>query len=387
LALVRIILAALSQEVSGVNSNLSAHIGETSRENANLDAAIEVAYIQEKWDQAVEALAKQKKEERQKRSGLRVGVSSGNSYPGEDDYIKDSKREEDDIHEVKQQAIITSSQNLDKDTSNYAKVYAKLCEASYLLNIERIQDQGKDYGFNLIGSQGASDKGGYFGFALVNEQSKEVVITHRGTDTDYKNKKMFGIFKDLKDDLGIIYGKVPSQIAKAERFSESVYEKYPDYKVTHIGHSLGGVYSELMAAKHDKLAYSFDAPGTKPLIAKFAPEVAIKPENIKIFKSIPNAINTYGENIHNNITQVGIALESKDTTYHGYLKATTTLHAIKDIAKHIDKQEIRQFWPSGDIQGYCEFRYGSKVTEEQKKECQKQINEEINSIQKNHFPL
>jgi hypothetical protein len=266
--------------------------------------------------------------------------------------------------------------------TNDEKKYAKFCKMSYYVTFKDIVDKAKKQGYEVIYKLGNSNKFGYFGFAMHNKATNEIIIVHRGTETQFMSKNLARVHKDFIDDFRIAFEKLPLQLKKAESLTKSILEKYPNSKITQIGHSLGGVYAELLAVKYNQLAYSYDSPGTKPLVAKFAPGITVQPDRIKIIKSLPNIINTCGESLHNSVTQINVPINDKNISFSKYHSYDTiiSLHSIENINKSFENKTLRSSWPNNFASGYFEFRFGPNPTEEQKRQCMQELEENIENL-------
>lgn len=153
---------------------------------------------------------------------------------------------------------------------------------------------------------------GYYGVAHVNHSTGEVVIAHRGTDTDFGDfagialEPTLGPLRsaaeavlnpdgsDLDDDLEIWMGQAPDQYSESRNFVRGVQRRMQEmgighYKVTHTGHSLGGTLADLHAAEHGHRAITFDNPGAREPLASLGR--AYNPENHIAYQSNPNPIN------------------------------------------------------------------------------------------------
>jgi len=90
----------------------------------------------------------------------------------------------------------------------------------------------------------------------VYKKEKEIIISYRGTD---------GIV-DIITDANFVAKKVPLSTDIAVKVYKKISGMFPDSKIWVTGHSLGGAYAEIVAAKAIKLgvecrAITFNAPG------------------------------------------------------------------------------------------------------------------------------
>jgi hypothetical protein len=100
-----------------------------------------------------------------------------------------------------------------------------------------------------------SDKylSGYAGTVFVNTTTKEIVMSHRGTE-----KSLLDVMADLK----IVEGRVPLQVARPDMIIEKLmaHKTFSQYTISHTGHSLGGYIAEYLGLKYKQKVVSFDAP-------------------------------------------------------------------------------------------------------------------------------
>lgn len=95
---------------------------------------------------------------------------------------------------------------------------------------------------------------------FVNNATKQVVVTHRGT----KN------LRDVKDDLAILFQreKYNKRFKKVGRNMDSVVENYKDYEIHSTGHSLGGSLAAFSTEKHDNVKTVAFSRGTTRIAEK-----------------------------------------------------------------------------------------------------------------------
>jgi hypothetical protein len=115
---------------------------------------------------------------------------------------------------------------------------------------------------------------GYFGRAYYNDQSREVIIVHRGTEPPsvaslYSPNARVEIYKDLFSDGQLALGQTPFQLKQAEKFTEIINKEIrnnPEFKgftTEHDGHSLGGWLAQVIATKEGKVSFTIEAPGSE----------------------------------------------------------------------------------------------------------------------------
>lgn len=78
------------------------------------------------------------------------------------------------------------------------------------------------------------EKNGYHAKAFINEDTGELIIAHRGTDD----------WKDGLVDATLATNYRNPQFDSAEEFTKKIQQMYPDKRIVHTGHSLGGALSQ-----------------------------------------------------------------------------------------------------------------------------------------------
>ena len=186
-------------------------------------------------------------------------------------------------------------------------------------------------------------KNGYFGTAYWHPEYQQVVIAHRGTESN----NVVAFFKDLYTDIkGVVHNKFVDQMSSASTFANKVVavlqeieqEKKVSFELFFTGHSLGGWLAQITAftteylevkggtflqkqkteqweehasstvqESHDvRKSYhphtvAFDSPGCKDMLSQMADkfDVRLKGRSIDLqqldiasFLSAPNRINT-----------------------------------------------------------------------------------------------
>lgn len=150
---------------------------------------------------------------------------------------------------------------------------------------------------------------GYSGVAYVNDHTHEVAIVHRGTD------ELFGLDghgafpgdgpggTDLDDCIAVAFEHVPEQFSAAQSFSHEVNNhlfedgRIDAYHVFHDGHSLGAVFSDLLAFQEGRDSFTVDNPGTREILESTGWYGMLDPDHFHSFQSNPNLINTTNEQL------------------------------------------------------------------------------------------
>jgi hypothetical protein len=96
---------------------------------------------------------------------------------------------------------------------------------------------------------------GYFGIAYWHPQRQQVVIAHRGTETDFKKDFLAFCGTIFTDGAGVILNINVPQMSSASTFANKVaevlhaiyQEKQADFEIFFTGHSLGGWLAQITA--------------------------------------------------------------------------------------------------------------------------------------------
>lgn len=132
---------------------------------------------------------------------------------------------------------------------NKHEIYKQLCINSY--HPEQSLPTGCKFLFSKTGESGF--------YARVIQNGNNIIIVCRGTSN----------FDGLKDDYRMwIKEKLPNQEKEALAFCDIVnkYCKENGYSITVIGHSLGGSLAQIISAKRNIEAVTFNAYGTRNLL-------------------------------------------------------------------------------------------------------------------------
>ncbi|KAJ3423841.1 tetratricopeptide repeat protein [Anaeramoeba flamelloides] len=153
-------------------------------------------------------------------------------------------------------------------------------------------------------------KKGYFGVAFLNEQTRQVVISNRGTVPT----KIQTVLTDLE---GIVFNRITEQQREADKFVRNVIQELleekniylssslKDFQLSFTGHSLGAWIAEKTCISfrngHHAIAITFDSPGSFTMLKNLQTtniysDMSFQRESPRIFirtyLSAPNLINT-----------------------------------------------------------------------------------------------
>ena len=130
-----------------------------------------------------------------------------------------------------------------------------------------------------------------------NSLSGEIIISHRGSDTN-----LTGLLKDwIGTDSQLVTGELNRQFQDARNLTNYIRDLYPNSTINHTGHSLGGWLSQMMGLAYGQNAVSIDSPGTLSQINLMNqilsdngfPGACNNPESfITAFQSMTNPVNT-----------------------------------------------------------------------------------------------
>lgn len=132
------------------------------------------------------------------------------------------------------------------------------------------------------------DKNGFQGRVFVNEETKQVIISYRGTDEpgDYWTDAKLAVGLNANDDI-------------AREFYQRAMAEYPDYQFIQVGHSLGGYYGQKMALENKIPTFTFNAPGVQSMKLKQTKEnMNGKYDDLVINHSMrKDQVGTYGTHV------------------------------------------------------------------------------------------
>jgi len=112
-------------------------------------------------------------------------------------------------------------------------------------------------GWKLL-TTASNSKNGYFGIAYLHPKYQQVVIAHRGTDSN----NLVTLIKDVDTDIrGVLFNKFVDQMSSAITFANKVVsvlqkihqENKVDFELFFTGHSLGGWLAQITAFTTENL--------------------------------------------------------------------------------------------------------------------------------------
>ena len=122
--------------------------------------------------------------------------------------------------------------------------------------------------------------GGFRAASFINKDTKEIVISYCGTDSPM----------DYPADGAIALHISYWQEWQAERYYKAIAKKYPGYKITLTGHSLGGALVQHVVSKYGLRGITFNAPGIRR--SKYAKQTEGK-SNIVNYVNMNDPIGCY----------------------------------------------------------------------------------------------
>ncbi|ETO35233.1 TPR repeat-containing protein, partial [Reticulomyxa filosa] len=198
-------------------------------------------------------------------------------------------------------------------------IYALLSNHAYYDQVEERRVEFKD---NATWTEHLKDwkivkihedtKSGYYGILYKNPTMHQIVLTHRGTNVDWRD--LLQTDSDIHNDIeGILKGNIVSQQAQAYEATKEAVEwaNEKHYHLSITGHSLGAWLAELSVyfcwtdfAYREIKAVTFDSPGSEPMMEKFKSSIKnneagidIRDLDITSYLSFPNPINSCNKHV------------------------------------------------------------------------------------------
>ncbi len=137
----------------------------------------------------------------------------------------------------------------------------------------------------------------YRGCAIINENTQQIIIAHRGTELDHIQTWLSTNFPL------VIAGNIPDSYNVAREFSNSIrqrlLEEQQNYTIYETGHSLGGMYAALNSHTFDSKAVTFDSPSLGHILQNDEIRNQLRPARLNDHHYInyvisPNIVNTSG---------------------------------------------------------------------------------------------
>ena len=217
----------------------------------------------------------------------------------------------------------------------------------------------------------SNQSNGYYGIALVNHQTGNVCIAHRGTEfpKELSAEALLRFYPDAKADLfEICRAKFGPQQGSAIEFSRGIYEQVSKrgYRIGMAGHSLGGWLAQVCAYDLRKrgafakgiirnlepYAVCIDSPGAKEIIdevyrTRYGSDRDIDLDVLNLVL-VPNVVNTLG-------THLGVLCQVHAVRSRSTLEKAVGSHSLKEFPTDELLRESRLIvdWPRvmwGDIE-------------------------------------
>ncbi len=190
------------------------------------------------------------------------------------------------------------------------KMFAEFCSAAYIKKVEDLKNVANKISgsWKLFSTSdethGANDLY-YRSYAMVNEESKEVLVVNSGTRMNQlKQVEKKGLIHDIIADAEVFLKQVPMQFTDdGEVFLKHVLRTHSDYSFILTGHSLGAVFAQLShtyleAHGVNSTSFVFESPGSFDTIQGYIKDnhldVSINKvvQDSKVINAAPNLINS-----------------------------------------------------------------------------------------------
>ncbi len=163
----------------------------------------------------------------------------------------------------------------------------KFLSYSYSRDIKAIPEQ---WNILLDAKQLGQDLAGYDAVAFVNNASNLIIVANNGTILNISDLK--NLYQDLSMWFDIYKQEIPYQFLHGGiKFLDNLKEKMvseqlQEYKVINIGHSTGSINSDLATlylnnSNIKAISTTYENPGSKPILEKYAELKDIDLENIR----------------------------------------------------------------------------------------------------------
>jgi tetratricopeptide (TPR) repeat protein len=196
--------------------------------------------------------------------------------------------------------------------------------------------------WSFIDEYDDTNKTGYYSIAVQHNETKEIVIAHRGTVFNLNNASLLA-------DYALFILMIPEQFGVAQQFTDKIRRQMDPKRILwHTGHSLGGAIAEFLVAnetlfKQQSLSFAitFDSPGIMEILEEYHHHSKIEQSLSRSdefpvigYLSVPNIVNTMG-------THIGLLLRLSpapllSTPYHPlikiiYTRVATRFHKFVDV--------------------------------------------------------
>lgn len=174
---------------------------------------------------------------------------------------------------------------------------------------------------------------GYFSIIFLHRQAKKIVIAHQGTSLEKP--------ESLHEDVYLMRASELTFLDSANQLTEELAKRFPDHKISHTGHSLGGAIGGSCAITFNQVGVLFDPPSfIDSYRAKHVDRLITNLPQLPIFTflSAPNIVNgTLGKHC-GDIYQIPIAPSaiSAKSSFSIMQVFNNLLHNLGLIAKGLD---------------------------------------------------
>lgn len=139
----------------------------------------------------------------------------------------------------------------------------------------------------------------YHGLIVYNESENEIIISNYGTHINAS--RLSTTINDLYADAQLALKLTPTKFQATQKFIHQMKEllghDYNDYKITCVGHSLGGFIAQLASVECRNLGFedvstiAFDSPGAREAAITLATEGQDIDKNVENYLTRPNIVN------------------------------------------------------------------------------------------------
>jgi hypothetical protein len=174
------------------------------------------------------------------------------------------------------------------------KMFATLCKIANTNNpvVLKAKSELAAKGWTFVAAAEETANGNYDSFAMVNEQTKQVLVVNAGANAA----------NDLGSVLQVLSKTTPPSFSDTGiTFLDSLLDTYKDYSFINTGHSLGAVYAQLSQAYLESkgtksTTHVFESMGSADVVKHFIEEQELKNvtiETVAANSSVYNAGSSF----------------------------------------------------------------------------------------------